>query len=487
MIQRRRRRLVPEVTLCQTNKDEDSDGGAGRTAVDEKTDDIEVYGAQFFGGAIAKDVYVEDEEEEETDQRPQPSQSLGALFSDETAKTVAICIQRGLYGESVVYSKDFRWSSPFNGPSPLNSSSSSSAGPLSFFSQLLGGDDQKDEKSALTPHDVVSSASKFFRSSLDVSVYSGHTTSTEGGVVKVELAWSCGFNWPTFWEPRISLLGRSTVECLLQPDGSLAEVLSQEDRLESSDLTSAIFDQLVPRFWDVYHVGMSLSTEALQRVALKGPLFASYKLYEEPPRLSLKASAFDKFGREGRLAQAIPDTMFSTTLKTVGASMQKHIPSSPIEVKIFPSGIEGKGNVIEWTVPVPSNFLRANFESSDSFDPHVPVGPAGGTEGDDGDDGFSLFEEKEKPRLVVSERRKIATVKFGGSPQDDEISEVRKKLYEDVIRDGYKPAVSEGGRPKFFFLQNNAKCCWTGDGFGMMVYEWRPDFMKTNEIGLELE
>ena len=56
-----------------------------------------------------------------------------------------------------------------------------------------------------------------------------------------------------------------------------------------------------------------------------------------------------------------------------------------------------------------------------------------------------------------------------------EVTEIRKKLYEEVTKDGLKPKLDEKGRPQFFFLQNDAKACFTGDGG-----DW-------NEVGIELD
>ena len=77
---------------------------------------------------------------------------------------------------------------------------------------------------------------------------------------------------------------------------------------------------------------------------------------------------------------------------------------------------------------------------------------------------------------------------YGGSPQDQGVSEIRQKLFETVTKDGFKPKMDENGRPIFFFWQNDCKACFTCDGgLGMAVYDWRPKSAKSNEVGLELE
>ena len=91
-------------------------------------------------------------------------------------------------------------------------------------------------------------------------------------------------------------------------------------------------------------------------------------------------------------------------------------------------------------------------------------------------------------RLVFQPRRRIATIPYGGDPQDEEIAAVRQKLYEQVVvRDGHKPKTDTNGRPVFFFVQNAVKACYTEEGMGMVVYEWRPQFTQPSEVGIELE
>jgi hypothetical protein len=82
----------------------------------------------------------------------------------------------------------------------------------------------------------------------------------------------------------------------------------------------------------------------------------------------------------------------------------------------------------------------------------------------------------------------VATVQFGGLPQDNEVTKIRKQLYDQIIKDGYTPKTdSSNGRPIFFYTMNSIKACATNEGLGMAVYEWRPQFTKPNEIGIKLE
>ena len=82
--------------------------------------------------------------------------------------------------------------------------------------------------------------------------------------------------------------------------------------------------------------------------------------------------------------------------------------------------------------------------------------------------------------------RQVATIKYGGNVQDTEIPNVRQRLYEKVLKDGWKPKLDQKGKPQFFFWQNDVKACYVDEGFGMSVYDWRPKFVESNEIGIEL-
>jgi hypothetical protein len=105
-----------------------------------------------------------------------------------------------------------------------------------------------------------------------------------------------------------------------------------------------------------------------------------------------------------------------------------------------------------------------------------------------GEDKETLSESEPEARYIYQSKRKVATLPYGGCPQDAEVAEIRKKLYEQVVKDGYKPKLDEAGRPIFFFWQHDVKACYTEDGLGMAVYEYRgPRFIKSNEVGIELE
>ena len=166
------------------------------------------------------------------------------------------------------------------------------------------------------------------------------------------------------------------------------------------------------------------------------------------PRLVYKPTRIDTTNnREDAFAQVIPNHAFCTLIKTMGPKRQRYIPASPVEVQLSRS-LEGDTK-ISWRVPI-SVELQTNSV--------LPL---------PGDDPETLPKAKPTAEYVYEEKRQIATIPYGGAPQDEEVTAIRKQLYEQVIKDNLKPKLDETGRPQFFFLQNNAKACYTDGGLGM--------------------
>ena len=94
--------------------------------------------------------------------------------------------------------------------------------------------------------------------------------------------------------------------------------------------------------------------------------------------------------------------------------------------------------------------------------------------------------------------RRVAVVPFGGTGlQDEGIPAERQALYQAVIQDGqYQPKLTTAtttgtGRPQFTFWNQAFKGCFTANGLGMAVYEWRPNALpwlaQNHYVGLELQ
>lgn len=307
---------------------------------------------------------------------------------------------------------------------------------------------------------------------------------------QVNIRWEISVIWPTAWDARVHLSGTSLVTL----DSTLDNrIVRQMDRLDNggrdgNDLVRAFKSQFLPRFWDVYHIGMTPGAEILQRLAptntgqeglrrLVTSVTSPYQLFELAPRLVLRPSLVDVLGRDGRQAQMIPNHAFTTIIRTMGKKKQKYIPVSPVEVTIQKLGSSKEdGSRITWTLSVPPELSKRSV---------LPLT----VQKVNNDDAVVVDEDWESAecRYVWQPQRKVATLSFGGSPQDTEVSLVRKQLYEAVLRDGLRPKLEDDGKPSFFFLQNDAKACFTKNGLGMAVYDWRPEFVKCNEVGIELE
>jgi len=318
-------------------------------------------------------------------------------------------------------------------------------------------------KESATPLQELANALKYYNQ-VDVAVLSGKKVSDN----QVELRWTVSVIWPNMWEAHVAFSG-SSVLTLSDIDEPL--IIKQADRLDDdADVLNVASGQFFPRFWDMYHVAMSPAAEEMQRLkpsdGTTPGLFASYNVFDIAPRMVLKPSLIDADGREGRNAQILPMHSFSTIIRTTGPQIQRYVTTSPIEVSIKPMSSESgtKMSCITWTVPVATCVASK---------PELPL-PV-----EENDELGCIYE--------LEERRRVATLPFNGEPQDAEVSKARQQLFEAVQKDGLIPKLDENGRPIFFFLQNEAKACFVEEGLGMVIYEDRPSFTKSNEVGLELE
>jgi len=322
-----------------------------------------------------------------------------------------------------------------------------------------------------------------FYKRIDIAVVSGQKLDDS----TIELQWQVSVVWPAFWAPQALITGSSTLTLEKDNDNFLCR--RQVDVLDDSDLVGSIAKQVLPSFWDMYHIGMSPSCETMPRIEAKTKksltLRNKYSVFEIPSRIVSVPTMLDKISdRTVGNAQIVPNHSFSAVIKTVGFGMQRYVPTSPVQIQILSK--KGKEGAVElkWSLP-----LAVEFQSYEKW-----VLPTMGEEDDDDDDDADddlgdddEFDTEPAFRYEFNGRRKVATIRYGGDPQDAEITEIRKQLYEDVVKDGLKPKVDESGRPQFFFLQNNVKAGYTENGLGMCVYEWRPQFVKCNEVGIELE
>jgi len=338
------------------------------------------------------------------------------------------------------------------------------------------------------PLEALRNANVWFRDSVRVAVVAvaGDVGREDVSWSRVEwrARWSLSAVWPNPWAAHVVLHGTSALN--LNDDGLVA---SQTDRPEDPrPLRLALGDQVFPKFWDLYHLLMTPAAQSLPLLPPKvpPPLLTSYQVRELPPHLSLRASLDDtgENPRSRRSAQALPPHAFAAIVRTTGPRPEPYETTAPLEVRIQKKK-NGEGSTIDWSLPVPPSLAASSTLPLGD----LPLEEGDRAENDPNDEDSTVCEEEGRTlKYIVAPRRRVATVNFGGSPQDEEVAMVRRKLYENVMKDKtYQPKLDQEGRPQFFFWQNNAKACWTELGLGMVVYDWRPKFVRGQEIGMELE
>jgi len=481
-----------------------------------------VVGTKFFGGnTVKEELYVPEEEERALElqnviKATQQQQEVEYkrfedtnAFGDEMAKRVGESLQMAI--NAILYNEE---------------SSSSEGGVASWKEDPSVSWEtpfSKSNEGSSSPLKELAS-SKSFYNKLDVAILSGNTIKSDGNNHAIEVRWDVGAVWPNPWESRILLTGTSILT-VREADDSLV-LLKQLDRLDgkdAKDMVGSLSSQLGPRFWDVYHIGMSPSSEMDPRLDVppssstkalskgnmgrKKGLLSGYNLSYLPPRLVTEPSLVDTNGRAGRTAQALPNHGFTTAIKTMGPNKEDFVPVSPIEITISKVP-DMEGSTIEWSVPVPPEvasksvlplpLLEDEMEDSDDDDDSDSESLA--IKNNDTPSNFSSPGRIKRPppnppqnlgcRYSLRPSRLVATVPYAGNPQDEDVTQLRRQLYQQVVeKDGFKPKLDPvTNRPIFFFWMNDAKACFTrAGGLGMAVYEWRAEWSKSNEIGIELE
>jgi len=555
-----------------SGNDGDNDEKAGTKFFELEEDTFEddgenVVGTKFFGGSAEKDELFVAEEEEMAVELQRMSSLTAVLdrvdtateeaaapmeydrfednraFEDDLSRSVGRALQEAVRGVlddqdkgsdgasvKIAYDASLAWTTPLDSKST----------------------DTSSQKNPLTEL----AASRSFYTQLDAAIISGRTVSSSGDTKVVELRWDIGALWPNPWQSRVLVTGTSLLTVRESGDGSSISISKQTDRLDgndSQDVVGLLSPQLSPRFWDVWHIGMTPSAEIDPRFAPfsvpasastsaitkekqpKKGLFSKYQLHHLPPRLTVKPSMVDVNGRSGRAAQSLPNHAFTTAIKTMGPNKQNFTPVSPIEVSLSKAKAttteslvvktddengakkEKSASLITWSVPVPPEFacnsvlplplIEPDSDDDDVNDKPAEKKPYKSLKGvpDDVDATTSPYTtvrqqlQRAPPPITprsptcsyeLRPHRLVATLPYAGSPQDEKVSEIRKELYQQVVEnDGLKPKLDpETGRPVFFFWMNDSKACFTKDGgLGMAVYESRPEWAESNEVGIELE
>ncbi|KAL3761871.1 hypothetical protein ACHAWU_009036 [Discostella pseudostelligera] len=489
-------------------------------------DGTNVVGTKFFGGnSIKEELYVPEEEERALELQNVKDVEYNRFedvnsFGDSVAQRVGMVWQTAI--NQILYKEN----------AAINSGDGGSVGAAwkedatlqweTPFSQSKNGAGGRS-----TPLTELAN-SKSFYNKLDVAILSANTIQTEGNKSVLDVRWEIGLVWPNFWESRALLTGTSMVTVSNDDENNRIVLLKQVDKLDGGnpmDVVGALSSQLSPRFWDIYHIGMTPSAEFSPRYdysqvlssasqssllsksnnkGKKKGLLSNYKLSYLPPRLVIEPSLIDTNGREARTAQVLPNHGFTTAIKTMGPNKEEFVPVSPIEVSI--SKLEGNGgSLIKWSVPVPPEFASNAvlplplIEDEVEDEPKEAIMNTNDAVPSKFSSPYTSGRSNNPPptppqslsvNYSLRSSRLVATLPYAGNPQDEEVTQLRRQLYQQVVEnDGYTPKLDPvTNRPIFFFWMNGAKACFTrGGGLGMAVYEWRADWSKSNEVGIELE
>eukprot|EP00977_Amphora_coffeiformis_P016983 scaffold5383_cov222-Amphora_coffeaeformis.AAC.24 len=412
---------------------EDEDAGAG------------VVGAQFFGGNKQKEEFYD----------PVAEAEASKLAFEEAAATFDRFSDRNAFDTVQAAELAASYQKLLN--AALSDSVTDTqqnavlAGGLRWESALASG--------ATSPLTALAAATKFYRR-IHVAITSAKTLSD----TKYEFRWEIGLAWPTFWEPSVLVTGTSTLEV------ADSVITRQIDKLDDPDLLASLGRQIVPRFWDVYHIGMTPTAELSPAWERRQGLVQNFVLYDVPSRWVWAPTLLDRGNREDANASFLPNHAFTTAIRTMGPKKDNYVPTSPTQIDIAPSKI---GNRVTWKIP-----LTVELQAQDEW----PLFQS------DADDEQQDGTEDASGSYAWQPARRVATIPTGiARSQDEGVTDLRKRLYDLVTSAGLKPKLDGNGRPCFFFWSATTKTCFTDQGLGMSVYEWRPKFAQSNYVGLELE
>ena len=333
------------------------------TVLDPRTDEVDedapagIGGAEFFGGNKEKQEFYDPVAEAEAAVELRSTSVVlefdrfadRSAFADETTAAIARDVQLQLNQAATAEIVE------------TTSSSTTSLEDVTYkYADNLQWETDLQVKSS-TPVLELVQARDFYRQ-VHVAVTAGGPKSDS----TVELRWELSLEWPTVWEPRVLLTGTSR----LTVDSETKIITQQIDTLDDPDLIPVIQKQILPRFWDLYHIGMTPSAELSPRLkseatsTSKVGLLASYQLYDLPPRWVMQPSLLDTGSREDNNALVLPNHAFSCVIKTMGPTKQRFTPVSGVQVQLVSqqqmqqanggaAGAAGGGGLkLQWSIPL---------------------------------------------------------------------------------------------------------------------------------------
>merc|ERR1712134_4273 len=125
-------------------------------------------------------------------------------------------------------------------------------------------------------------------------------------------------------------------------------------------LLSLLGNQIAPRFWDWYHIGMTPSAEQMPRKIVSRK--RGMTVYEIPPQLVVAPTIIETGTRENRHAQMVPNHAFTCIIRTMGAKKNNYVPTTPIEVQIGRNEENRNDDrlLLSWFIPLSTQFQAVN-------------------------------------------------------------------------------------------------------------------------------
>ena len=289
---------------------------------------------------------------------------------------------------------------------------------------------------------------------------------------QVEIQYHISFWYPMAWRPRIII----PATAIITMSDDLKSIISVKEKWETSML-SIFMDQLLPRFWDMWHVFCSPSpeyppikeikkvgkvtfAELPQTVCMEVRWSGSSK-YPGPPLLA--APSFSLFGglrtskpRRDPFHTVLPVEVQSGKYRdvTTGEDMKRsswiyHVPTSLQEqimdharaetifsLKDEESTDDEEGENPEAKLDYQTQLSNDNINVMKC----VTAGAARGVSAEFDDEMMKDFESKEKKEYLykIQPKRMIAQVDIQGEADTERISEALKQIRAAVTSDGKK-------------------------------------------------
>lgn len=246
--------------------------------------------------------------------------------------------------------------------------------------------------------------------------------------------------------------------------------------------------QILPRFWDVWHLySIPPSERSLYRVLeKKGDL----EIREYIPRLALEVQRVD-ITNPARVegAQFLPFSAFTTSIQLKGKQKYREswCTTSPLEVcvesydfeKVEDGGFDMNGvkQARSKVIPTKRVTWHMSVPTKIGYNPEVP--PPTESEPD--------RSAGERAQHVQQGKRIVAVMKYKGEPQDESYIDSRKKLLDAVKGAGYRTVTNSKGKSRVWIYMNGLKAGFSDVGALGVLCSTQSLYRPGNEIAVQLE